>query len=155
MLLTVVGWFSVVFAAISLALESMTGIDLVSAANLVAEIGDIHRFASANQLARFAGIAPVDIGSGGRVKHAKTRQGNRALHELFFQLACRQLALSRRHQEPRNPIFLEYYNKKQAEGKTKGQAIVCIMRKLVNIVYKMMKNKREYVLIVPRKEEAV
>lgn len=136
-------------------LDTMTGIDLVSAASFVAEIGDIGRFASANQLARYAGIAPVDVSSGGKVKHAKTNQGNRVLHELFFQLACPQLALSRRHHEPRNPMFLEYFQKKQAEGKTKGQAIVCVMRKLVNIVYKMMKNKTEYVLHTSSKEKVV
>lgn len=137
-------------------LDTMTGIDLVTAACFVAEIGDIHRFASANQLARFCGIAPIDVGSAGEVKHKKTSQGNRVLHELFFQLACRQLALSKRHKEPRNPIFLEYYNKKRSEGKTKNQAIVCIMRKLVNIVYKMMKNKTEYKLVnTSKKENAV
>lgn len=137
-------------------LETMTGVDLVTAACLVAEIGDIGRFVSPHQLARYCGIAPVEVGSGGMIKHVKTSQGNRDLHQLFFQLACRQLALSRRHKEPRNPVFLAYYEKKRAEGKTKGQAIVCIMRKLVNIVYKMMKNKTEYVLpSVVEKEEAV
>lgn len=141
--------------ALGYKLESMTGIDLVSAASLVAEIGDIQRFASANQLARFAGIAPVDVGSGGKVKHVKTSQGNRTLHELFFQLACRQLVVSKRNQTPRNSILLEYYNKKQADGKTKGQAIVCVMRKLVNIVYKMMKHKTEYILPATTKENAV
>lgn len=136
-------------------LETLTGVDLVTAASFVAEIGDIHRFASDNQLARFCGIAPVDVGSGGVVKHVKTSQGNRELHELFFQLACRQLALSRRYKTPRNPIFLDYYTKKQAEGKTKGQAIVCVMRKLVTIVYKMMKNKTAYSLYPAGKENAV
>lgn len=136
-------------------LESMTGIDLVTAASFVAEIGDVNRFASANHLARYAGIAPVEVGSGGKIKHAKTNQGNRVLHELFFQLACRQLALSRRHHEPRNSMFLDYYHKKQSEGKTKGQAIVCVMRKLVNIVYKMMKNKTEYIMPAKKQENMV
>jgi hypothetical protein len=136
-------------------LDTMTGVDLVTAASFVSEIGDINRFTSPNQLARFCGIAPVDVGSGGHVKHVKTSQGNRELHELFFQLACRQLALSKRYNKPRNPIFLEYYNKKRSEGKTKGQAIVCIMRKLVNIIFKMMRNKTEYVLSATPKENVV
>lgn len=140
---------------LGLKLDTLTGVELVTAASFVAEIGDVNRFASSNQLARFAGIAPIDVGSGGEVKHKKTSQGNRVLHELFFQLACRQLALTRRHKEPRNPIFLEYYNEKRSKGKTKGQAIVCIMRKLVNIVFKMMKNKTEYVRPIAQKENAV
>jgi transposase len=136
-------------------LDTLTGVNLVTAACYVAEIGDINRFESSHQLARYCGIAPIEVSSGGIVKHKKTRQGNRVLHELFFQLACRQLALSRRHKEPRNPIFLEYYHRKQSEGKTKGQAIVAIMRKLVNIVYKMMKNKSEYILPAVQKGNTV
>jgi hypothetical protein len=47
---------------------------------------------------------------------------------------------------PRNPVFLEYYKRKVSEGKTKIQALVCIMRRLNNIIYGMMKNKSEYIL---------
>jgi len=42
---------------------------------------------------------------------------------------------------PRNPVFYAYYQRKLKEGKTKGQALVCIMRRLVNIVYGMMKHQ--------------
>jgi Transposase len=56
---------------------------------------------------------------------------------------------------PRNPVFLEYYKRKVSEGKTKIQALVCVMRRLNNIIYGMMKNKTEYVLpIVEIKEVA-
>lgn len=40
-------------------LESMDGISTVTAAELIAEIGDIRRFSNADKLARFAEIAPV------------------------------------------------------------------------------------------------
>jgi len=46
--------------------------------------------------------------------------------------------------EPRYPIFREYYERKMSQGKTPSQALVCIMRRLVNIVYGMMKNKTPY-----------
>lgn len=49
-------------------LESMDGIDVVTASQLVAEIGDINRFSKADKLARFAGIAPVRFSSGGKGK---------------------------------------------------------------------------------------
>ena len=47
---------------------------------------------------------------------------------------------------PRNPVFLEYYKRKVSEGKTKMQALVCVMRRFNNIIYGMMKNKTEYVM---------
>ncbi|MDH2882738.1 transposase, partial [Bacillus cytotoxicus] len=68
-------------------LETMPGIELVTASALIAEIGDVRRFPNANKLARFAGIAPVYFGSGGKGKTHKSKQGNRALHALFYNLA--------------------------------------------------------------------
>ena len=44
-------------------LDSMPGIDLVTASALIAEIGVVRRFPNANKLARFAGIVPVYFGS--------------------------------------------------------------------------------------------
>ena len=38
----------------------------------------------------------------------------------------------------------EYFQKKQDERKNKQQALICIARRLVNIVYGMLKNHTEY-----------
>jgi len=46
------------------------------------------------------------------------------------------------HKKTNQPIFYEYYQRKINEGKTKTQALVCIMRRLVNIIFGMMKTKR-------------
>lgn len=127
-------------------LETMPGIDVVTASALVAEIGDIQRFPNANKLARYAGIAPVHFSSGGKGKDHKSKQGNRTLHALFYQLAIQQIQVAKESKKPRNPVFYEYYQRKRKEGKTKGQALVCIMRRLVNVIYGMMKNKTAYQL---------
>ncbi|GGE54868.1 IS110 family transposase [Priestia taiwanensis] len=133
-------------------LETMPGIDLVTASALVAEIGDVRRFSNANKLARFAGIAPVYFGSGGKGKIHKSKQGNRVLHGLFYNLAVQQVQVARESKKKRNSLFHAYYQSKLKEGKTKGQALVCIMRRLVNIIYGMMKNKTEYK--APKVEES-
>ncbi|ULO09517.1 IS110 family transposase [Paenibacillus sp. 19GGS1-52] len=132
-------------------LESMPGIDLVTAGYLIAEIGDVHRFASPNKLARFAGIAPVIFSSAGKGKAMKSRQGNRILHGLFYNLAMQQIQVAKGSRKPRNPLFHEYFHKRiNEDNKTKGQAMVCVMRRLVNIIYGMMKNKTEFVLPEPK-----
>ncbi|ANC07585.1 MULTISPECIES: IS110 family RNA-guided transposase [Bacillus cereus group] len=136
-------------------LETMPGIELVTASALIAEIGDVRRFPNANKLARFAGIAPVYFGSGGKGKTHKSKQGNRALHALFYNLAVQQVQVAKGSKKPRNPVFHAYYQKKLKEGKTKGQALVCIMRRLVNIVYGMMKYKIAYELPVVEEKEVV
>lgn len=135
-------------------LETMTGIELVTAAELVAEIGDIHRFATPDKLARFAGIAPIAVGSGNKHRNYKSKQGNRELHDIIKALAIRQIAVTRTKKEPRNPYYHAYYEQKMAAGKTKQQAIVCIMRKLVNVIYFLMKTKKAYVIPVVSSQEA-
>ena len=106
---------------LDLQLETMPGIDLVTASALIAEIGDVLRFPNANKLARFAGIAPVYFGSGGKGMEQKSKQGNRALHALFYNLAVQQVQVAKGSKLPRNPVFHAYYQRKLKEGKTKGK----------------------------------
>lgn len=125
-------------------LNTFTGIDDVTASAIMAEIGDITRFSSADKLAKYAGLTPSQNSSGGRGKERNQRQGNRALNKILWGLAVRQVQTARTSKKPLNPLFHAYYEKKLSEGKKKKQAIICIMRKLVNILYSMMKNKTEY-----------
>ncbi|MBE6049350.1 MAG: IS110 family transposase [Clostridium sp.] len=130
---------------LDLKLETIPGIDTVTAIALVAHIGDIKRFRNADKLAKFSGIAPVNFSSAGKGKDKKSKQGNRELYGVFYFLAVQQVQVSKKG-TPRNPVFLEYYKRKVSEGKTKIQALVCVMRRLNNIIYGMMKNKTEYVM---------
>jgi len=41
--------------------------------------------------------------------------------------------------KPRHPVFREYFEQKVKEGKNKPQALVCVARRLVRIIYGMMK----------------
>ncbi|WP_425270780.1 transposase [Paenibacillus kribbensis] len=64
-------------------LNTFTGIDNVTASAIVAEIGDISRFTSADKLAKYAGLTPSQMSSGGRGKDRNQRQGNRVKNELL------------------------------------------------------------------------
>ena len=44
----------------------------------------------------------------------------------------------------RNPSFYAYYQKQLARGKSKPQALILISRRLINIIYGMLKNKTVY-----------
>ena len=124
-------------------LTSMPGIGTAVASKLITEIGDISRFPNADKLARFAGIAPIKFSSAGKGKEQSSRQGNRQLHGLFYFLAVTMVSVPKPG-IPNHPVFHSYYMRKIGAGKTKSQALVCIMRRLVNIIYGMMKNKTEY-----------
>ncbi len=144
-----------ILAEMGYKLESMPGISTVTAANLIAEIGDIKRFPNADKLARFASIAPVKYSSAGKGNDQKAKQGNRTLHGIFYFLAVQQVQTHPKTKKPRNQAFYDYYQKKQKEGKSKPQALTCVMRRLCTIIYSMMKYKTEYVMPVIPNEEAV
>jgi len=139
------GEMAKVYSQTGYQLLTMPGIDTVTACYMIAEIGDIKRFANHGKLAKFAGIAPVKHSSAGKGKDRKSKQGNRELHNIFYLLAVQQVQVSRDDQRvPRNHAFYNYYQRKMTENKTKQQAMVCIMRRLVTIIYSMMKHRSPY-----------
>ena len=124
-------------------LMTMPGIELITAANMLSEIGNISRFPNSAKLAKFAGIAPVNFSSAGKGKDVCPKQGNRRLQAIFYFLAIQMIQVSI-NGTPRNPVFREYFLRKLEDGKNKQQALICIARRLVNIVYGMLKNHMEY-----------
>jgi len=126
-------------------LLSMTGIDVTSAAQIMSCIGDIRKFSTPAKLARYAGIAPVTYSSGKvDLQHANQR-GNRELNSLFFNLAVRLTMTAGPKRKIINSFCYDYYQRKRSEGKTKRQALKCVQRRLVNIIWTMLTNGEEYV----------
>lgn len=123
----------------------MMGIDTVTAASLIAEIGDISRFPTPAKLARYSGVAPVTYSSGKTDVQFSNQRGNRVLNSVFFKLAVVVTMTAGPTKKIINPFFYDYYQKKVAEGKTKRQALKCVQRRLVNIIWGMMKYKTEYI----------
>ena len=124
-------------------LHTFPSIDKVSASYILAEIGNIDRFANSSKLAKYAGIAPIDYSSGNSSKSYGNKFGNRKLNMRIYMVAIGGLARGSKT-FPTNPIFSEYYLKKISEGKTKHQAIICVMRRIINIIFNMLKNDVEY-----------
>lgn len=125
-------------------LHSFPGISKVSGACMLSEIGNINRFKNSSALAKYAGIAPIEKSSGGKDTAYKNKYGNRQLNSMFYYLACRSVSVRKNEESLTNPIFKEYYYKKLKEGKTKHQALICIMRRTCNIVYRILKDNKEY-----------
>ena len=126
-------------------LTSMAGLDVVSACQMMSCIGDVRRFPTPAKLARYAGIAPVTYASGKRDVQFANQRGKRELNSLFYMLAVRLTSPVGPNSKIINPLFYEYYHRKQAEGKTKRQALKCVERRLVNIIWTMLTNGEEYV----------
>ena len=119
-------------------LETLNGCGIVSASSVLAEIKDIDRFSSPNGLARYGRFCPGEKSSGKKIRHIKSKSGNRKLNMAIHRIALSQLG------RQGNIYSKEYFQKKIVEGKNKSQAICCLKRKLVNIIYMMLKHKAAY-----------
>jgi transposase len=113
------------------ALLELPGCGAVTAAKLLAEIGPIDRFRSDAQLARHGGVAPLEASSGRVQRHRLDRGGNRQLNAALYRIAITQ---SRYHPDAR-----AYLDRKQAEGKSRREAIRCLKRLLVRVVFNTLK----------------
>ena len=119
-------------------LSTASGCGIVIAAEIIGEVGDVNRFHSPGALAKYAGCAPREHSSGKTIRWRKTRSGNRRLNRAFHRMALSQISRSG------NDAARTYFKRKISEGKTKAQALVCLRRQLVNVVWMMMKHKTEY-----------
>ena len=110
-------------------LRSIPGIGLVTAAALVAHVGDIHRFSSPEKLVAYIGL-DCRVHESGTSIHGKgyiTKRGNRYLRYILFNAAF----IAQR----RNPDLKKYLLKKISEGKHYFSALCAVERKLVHLIY--------------------
>jgi transposase len=82
---SIVGWR---FESVVAALQALRGIDQISAIGLVAEIGDIGRFAHPRRLMGYLGLVPSEYSSGDRVARGSiTKTGNAHARRLLTEAA--------------------------------------------------------------------
>lgn len=76
------------FESVVMALQALRGIDQISAIGLVAELGDIGRFAHPRQLMAYLGLVPSEHSSGERVARGGiTKTGNAHARRLLTEAA--------------------------------------------------------------------
>ncbi|MEA2002872.1 MAG: IS110 family transposase [Actinomycetota bacterium] len=103
---------------------------VVAAFFLIGYSGDIGRFATAGHYASYNGTAPIEYSSGGKKRHRLSMRGNRKLNHAIHMAAVTQIS----HDTPGRI----YYNKKQAEGKTRKEALRALKRRISDIVYQRL-----------------
>jgi transposase len=113
------------------ALLELPGCGALTAAKLLAEIGPIERFQTEAQLARHGGVAPLEASSGRVRRHRLDRGGNRQLNCALHRIAVTQARV--------HPAARAYLERKQAEGKSRREAIRCLKRQLARVVFNTLK----------------
>lgn len=119
-------------------LTSIPGIGDLTAFKLLAEIVDVTAFDSARQLAAFAGLTPRERRSGSSVR-GRTRLSKRGSSRLRTALYFPAI-VAQRH----NPILHLFAQRLLAAGKSKLQVIAAVMRKLLHLVFGILKSGQPF-----------
>ena len=90
-------------------LMDLHGVGPVVAARVLADVGDVSRFADRNRFASWTGTAPLDASSGEQHRHGLSRAGNRRMNHMIHIAAISQIRLETDGRD--------YYRRKRAEGK--------------------------------------
>ena len=118
-------------------LLQIRGLSALTAIILLAEIGDIGWFESSKQLAAYAGLATSVRQSGATDRHGKiTKQGRRRLRTIAIRTVLAMV------KGKRTPLMQFYARKKQEKGA--GKALCATARKLLTIIFVMLKRDLDY-----------
>ena len=122
-------------------LTSVPGIGKVFSAGMIAEIGDINRFDGQASLAKYAGLAWTQHQSGNfEAQHTRLiKSGNRFLKYYLCEAA---FALVRCDTEYRRYYDLKYKEVNKYQHK---RALALTARKLVRLVFRLLKDNRLYI----------
>ena len=111
------------------------GVASLTAGKLIGEIAGTARFETDAQLAHFAGCAPIPASSGRTERWRFDRHGNRQLNAAFYRIALTQARI--------HPGARAYLAKKRAEGKSSAEALRCLKRLQVRVVWRALRGAGE------------
>jgi len=109
-------------------------IGTVTAAVIIGRTAGAQRFRSEACFARHAGTAPIPANSGNTVRYRLHRGGDRQLNRAIHIIALGRVAW--------DPTTRAYIERKQAEGKTKLEAIRCLKRHIARQIWHLLYNNR-------------
>ena len=116
------------------------GIGLVTAAGLMAEVGDLSRFDHPKQIQKLAGLNIRENSSGKhKGKTTISKRGRRRLRALLFQGIMPVVA--------KNPEFRrlhQYYTTRAQNPLKKKQSLILLCCKLIRIIFALMKKQVAY-----------
>jgi transposase len=122
-------------------LQTIPGVGPATAATLIAEIGDIERFETFDQLLAYAGLHPAERSSGRKGASAETSWHMSKVGNAHLRVAAYRMAVvGIQH----NPIIAGHYARKREAGKSKMNAIGHCMRKALSIAWGVWRNGSDF-----------
>ena len=114
---------------------SMPGMGFRLGAEFLAAVGDPALIGSADQLAAWAGLAPVAKDSGKRTGRLHTpKRYSRRLRRVMYMSALTAIRC--------DPNSRAYYQRKRDQGKRPIPATICLARRRTNVLYALIRDNR-------------
>ena len=118
-------------------LVSIKGIGTVTAAGIMGEVGDFHKFHSAGALIKLAGLNLYEVSSGAHKGTRRiTKRGRTLLRKLLYFAAMNVVK--------KGGILHNYYQRRITRGMIPMKALVAVMKKLLTIIYALVRNGTVY-----------
>jgi transposase len=116
---------------------TIPGVQKLSALFILAEIGnDMHAFSSASALVGWAGLRPRNEESAGKIQSRKTLHGNKYLRQILVEISW-SAARSKKS-------FLGKKHSVLAKRMNPQKALIAITRKILVILYNVLKTKQPF-----------
>ncbi len=110
-------------------LIALKGVAPLTAGALAGVLGTGGAFTSEDQFASYAGVAPLEASSAGRVRHRLNRGGNRHLNAILYRIAVTQGRCY--------PPAQAYLARRQHGGKTLKEARRCLKRYIARAIWRL------------------
>jgi transposase len=118
---------------------SIKGISNVTVAGLIGEVGDFKKFNTISEITKLAGLDLYEISSGShRGRHRISKRGRPLMRKLLFFASINAVKSG--------GIMHETYKQMLDRGMIKMKALTAISRKLLCIVFALVRNNTEYVM---------
>lgn len=119
---------------------SVPGIGVVTAASFLGEIGDPMRFENPRQISRMAGYNLVEESSGkNKSGTVISKRGRKNLRSILYQMAFTLVAVN----EEMKALYA-YLKTRPNNPLKKKQALIVIAKKVISVLYNLVKKKTEY-----------
>ena len=121
----------------SIKLLSIKGLGIVSVAGIIGEVGDFMKFGTQSEIMKLAGLDLYEISSGKRKGERRiSKRGRSLLRKILYYAAIQTIR--------KNGIMCEYYINLTSRGMKRIMALVAIARKLLRIIYAIVRDDSEY-----------
>ena len=118
-------------------IASIPGASVITAARLLGEVCNLNRFKTESKLAMYCGLSPVSDDSGKRKGfHRTTHRANKVAKDAIIQIA----ESNRRY----CASSTAYYNKKREAGLSHWQAVKCLARQLIRVIFALFRDDTFY-----------